>query len=593
MSDPFADPFGLEGPWRTAADRIIRMMSTGMAGDNLPMGPGSHIGIERYAREVVAANPQSDLGIMYGLCSVAVCVASQGGYVMMVPVAGGGFLDVPAIQHFIGIAPSGWRKSTALNVAKEPLKKALARGEKLRRTALPKLRDDAEKDAAAIMNYNNIPGDIQKAQFLDVYNGGYCAATLVKDPTVEALRNMLVQNGGVAAVMAGEADVFRNVTAYSTDSGSLTFFLDGWSQDDVLTSRAGQGMMAMDEAALILGVLFQTDVFAEVTSGSGRGGSSGGADSFQQRGVFGRILIREAVDTGGWETVAADYSDDASWEGHEGKDGMSDQNGRMSTLGLALADYTKALEDLVADTNNYRMMKALRHSWLLASTKYGAAMQVPEIDQVPRHPIKLDRAALVAYSRIQRMHSALMDALGDMDPDTQALWEPMASRFTQHVLREALVVSLGAGRREVTAEILEDCALRVMPWRWGLSTRALVKRQFERAENIIAASFSDNAAHEDLSPEAKILKALSSMYTREPRLRQIGWTHAEVVRRATSTISPKSARLGVGPRLQRALEGLSVDPTSGISRIEDGKTPDGTMRYRYLIDPSFVDSRSR
>lgn len=593
MSDPLADPFGLEGPWRASADRIIRMMASGIAGDHLATGPGSYMGIEKYARAVVDANPQSDLGIMYGLCSVAACVASQGGYVLLVPVAGGGFLDVPAIQHFIGIAPSGWRKSTALNVAKAPLKRALDDGERDRRKKLPKLREDAKAQALAQMQLNGIAGDLHDAQFFEVYNGGMCGATLVKDPTVEALRNMLVQNGGVAAVMAGEADVFRNVTAYSTDSGSLTFFLDGWSQDDVLTSRAGQGMLRMDEAALILGVLFQTDVFAEVTSGSGRGGSTGGADSFQQRGVFGRMLIREAVDTGGWEDIAGDYSDDTNWDSHDGTDGMRDANGNMSDLGIALAEYSHNLRILVEDSNNYRMQKALHHSWLIASAKYGAALEVPEIDQVPRTPIKLDRAGLVAYSRIQRMHSAIMDALGDMDPDTQSLWEPMASRFTQHVLREALVVSLGGGRREVTAEILDDAALRIIPWRWALSTRALVKRQAERAENIIAASFSENVAHVDLSPESKIVKAMSSMWQQDSRARTAGWTQTEVVRRATSTISPKSARQGVGPRLRTALDSLAVTEGSGITREQSGTDGTGSPIYRYVIEQAAVDTRQR
>src|SRR6478735_1449530 len=235
MTDVTAsNPFGLDPTWRAAVSKIIKMLETGVVSSApLPVGPASSIGIERYARAVVDSSPQSDLGIMYGLCSVATCVAAQGAYVLKVPKRGGGWLIAPAIQHFMGIAPSGWRKSTALDVARNPLKAALAAGEDLRRQELPRLRDWAVRDTEPQLPVG-VPIDAK--QFAKVYNAGLCPYTLVKDPTVEATRDLLVSNGGVGAVLAGEADVFRNISAYAPDgAGSLTFILDGWMQDDIAT----------------------------------------------------------------------------------------------------------------------------------------------------------------------------------------------------------------------------------------------------------------------------------------------------------------------------------------------------------------------
>jgi hypothetical protein len=579
-----ANPFGLDPRWRKTVDRIIKMMVTGIAPDELEPGPASTVGIERYARAVCDANPQSDLGVMYGLISVATCVAAQGAYVLKVPIAGGGWLIVPAIQYFIGIAPSGWRKSTALNVARRPLKVAIEHGEALRRKQLPRLRDLSERDAAARIPANRT---IDPKQFVKVYNAGFCPVTLVKDPTVEGTRDMLVANGGCAAVMAGEPDVFRNVGAYAPDkAGSLSFILDGFEQDDVATMRVGRGMLRMDEAALYMAVLMQTDVFADVTSGTG------GGDSYQQRGMFGRFLIREATKTDGWAEAAAAYADDVEWDLTDDSDGMTDKYGQTSLLGLALKSYRESLIYLVSESNEYRLHKALRHAWLLAVGEWGNDLQVPEIEQLPRTELTLDKEALVEYGRIQRMQHALQQALLEQDEDVQSLWDPLISRFVTHVLREALTVTLGSGKRVVTAEIIRDAALRITPWRWGHSAKALVRRNTERVDSIIAQSFSDNHRQADLDPEAKVLAVLVKMAVEAPGRREGGWTAREIVRRATSTINRKDQK-GVGPRLRDALDNLERDIDSGVTKVPSGKTPAGELKYSYVVSSATVENNRR
>jgi len=581
MTDVTAgNPFNLDPKWRAAVTRIIKMMETGISSDDLPMGPASTIGIERYARAVCDANPQSDLGIMYGLCSVATCVAAQGAFVLKAPIRGGGWLIAPAIQYFIGIAPSGWRKSTALDVARGPLKQAILEGEALRRKELPRLRDWAERDAAPQLK---VGVTLDTKQFAKVYNQGLCPVTLVKDPTVEGTRNLLVQNGGVSAIFAGEADVFRNVSAYAPDAaGSLTFILDGWSQDDIATMRVGSGMLRMEEAALYMAVLFQTDVFTMVTSGQARPGGTG--DSYQERGMFGRFWVREATKTGGWETAAEDYADDLPWDVNQNDaDGMTDQYGETSLLGLALKDYREALRDLVMESNQYRLKKALRHAWLQASTEFGNDLQVPEIMQEERTAFTLNDEALIEYNRIQRMYHALEAYLSDADPDVQALWGPLVSRFVQHTLREALTITLGAGKRVVTAEILRDAALRVVPWRWGASAKALTRRNNERVDGIIAQSFNENAHQIDLDVPSKILKVMAKMASESNEQdRNWGWTKSQIIRRCTSTI-PKANRRGVGPRIGDALEELLRTPGSGVVPVERPLDADGNWTDHFTI----------
>lgn len=568
------DAYSLEGPWRDAFNRIVAMMETGIAGghDHLPEGPSSAHGVEHYARAICEANPRANLGIAYGLASVAICVAAQGGIIAEAPIAGGGWLRIPAIQHMLGVAPSGWRKSSALKVAQDPLDRAIAAGIRHRGRLVRKAIREAKKQVT-LENRGNPDFTINDKQFLEIFNEGLCTQTLVKDPTVEALRNLAVFNGGICAALAGEADIFRNVTAYSNDSGSLTFFLDLWDQATINTARVGAGSLVMDDAALQIGVLFQTDVFAEVTSGSG-GRNGAGADSFLSRGMFGRIWVVEAGETGGFDEIAASYGDDVE---HDlgGLDGYSSSAGEMTPLGLAMADYELTLHKLMEETNEYRAHKAWDHAWKVASAKLGADLQVPEIEAQPREALRLSRDAQRSYNRLQRLYNALEAALAEMDEDAQVMWGPLVARYVQHTMREALVVTLSSGSREITSTTIEDCAVRLIPWRWALTTKALGRRTAERVEDILAAASMDNPRGEDRTPEGQVLKVLQIMAKNDPQGRTLGWGRSEIAKRVTSAL-PRQARKNVSARVHKALLELSANATeTGVRKIVTGKNPVG------------------
>src|SRR6478752_4187512 len=245
--------FGLTGPWAAAAARITEMMTNGvdLSELTLPEGLGSGYAVEKYAREYCKVHPRSNLAIMYGIISVGVCVAAQGAWVLRAPIKGGGYLEVPVIQHFMGVAPSGWRKSTALDAAGKPLNRVLAKGVRHRMEIAAALRRNAEAQARE----NAEPGApaFDAKQFSAVYNAALCQYTTMRDPTPEAIRDFLVNNGGVAAIRSAEADVYRNLSAYNKpgDSGTLTFFLDGWGQENIETARVGRGMISIESATLL------------------------------------------------------------------------------------------------------------------------------------------------------------------------------------------------------------------------------------------------------------------------------------------------------------------------------------------------------
>lgn len=560
------DAYALKGEWADATARVMAMMDTGIAADSyLPEGPSSSIGIERYARILCENNPRADLGIMYGLAGVAICVAAQGGIVAKAPIVGGGWLTVPAVMQFLGVAPSGWRKSSALGVIEDPLERALAAAVRFRRKLAQDLMH-TERQQIADANVNAIDFVPSDKQINEVFSAGACPFTLVKDPTVESLRNMAVYNGGCVGALAGEADVFRNITQYSQDAASLTFFLDLWDQSKIATSRVGAGMMQMEDAALFLAVLFQTDVFAEVTSGGmgGRGGS--GADSFLSRGIFGRMWVVETDKVEGFADVAAAYADDVEHT-NAGLDGHVAADGTPTALGMAAAEFEQRLYALAEQTSEYRMYKALAHAWVQAASKYGTDLQVAEIEAREREVIYLkDRAATVAYNRVQRMYNALEAALDEMDEDAKIMWGPLVARYVQHTMREALVIALADGRREITGVDITDAATRLIPWRWALTTRALSKRQHDRVADLLALASADNPRGEDRTPEGRVLAAMSRMVRDNPDGRADGFTEAEVLRKVTGMMNSRSARKGVASVVRTALQNLVADPKSGVNK---------------------------
>lgn len=574
-----ADKFDLPPAYRIAADRINDLIEGGpeLLNQDLREGPSSAQGLEKFARAYCKAHSQADLGITYAILATSTCVAAQGAFVAQCPIEGGGFMGVPAVQMALGVAPSGWRKSTALDLGMAPLTKALKHG------VIQRAEHCAGELTAAKQVYENLDTTfaLQPDQFKMVFDGGICPKTLTDDPTQEALRNQLVYNGGVAGVLAAEADIFRNMVAYSVDGGSLTLFLNQWDQRKIDATRVSNPDLYIEEAALVMMVLFQTEVFSDVTSGASRGMSSG-SDSFISRGMFGRMWVVETSRTGDHVAVAKSYADDNDVT-FLGADGYIHPDGTLTDLGAAAFEYEDVLKELVEHTNAYRVRKGIRHAWEAARTKFGSDLQVPEQPEAARMPIHLNEDARLAYRRVQRMQQAIQYQIEITDDeDNRALWNPLAARFTQHVIREAIAIALSSGQTELTGELIEDAATRLVPWRWCLSANALTRRASERAEDILVDAVQVNPQRQDLTPTAQVKQILLLLANEQPVLRKSGMTKTDLLSAMRGRVKRQS-RNSVSKLLESALTTLAMDPTSGIKEIEGPPNALGVPSTRYQV----------
>jgi hypothetical protein len=421
--------------------------------------------------------------------------------------------------------------------------------------------------------------DIDRKQFTSVFTAGICPSTLLKDPTMESLRDFLVEQGGVAGVRSAEADVYRNIAAYTRDTGSLTFLLDLWQQEGISTARVTAGLIQMEEVALVMTVLLQNDVFAEVTGG-GRGG---GTDNFISRGMFGRNWVVRAPDVGGYEELAKEYSDDDDFTAG-GPDGMCDENGVVTPLGDALIEYESNLASLVEESNAYRMTKALQNAWSKAMREYGSDLQIDEFEDVERHRLHLDAKARLAYRRVQRMQLAIEGALNDpmVEDDVRAVFNPLAARITQHIMREALVMAVGAGYRTVTAEMIEDAATRLFPWRVAHTADALLQRSSDIATEAVAKMSLQNPTMEDRSVDGAVLRALSKLAAEAtPEERAEGYLRSKITDRVRNSFSDKASRRGVGDLVWKTLDRLAATEGSGVTSTFEGVDARKVPVFRY------------
>jgi hypothetical protein len=566
LFDPERD-FDLDGEWADAARSIARMWTEGVDPRDLilPKGYGSTIGVERYARAYCEANPRADLALMYGIASVGVCVAAQGGIVLECPLGeGAGTLPVPVVEGFVGIAPSGGRKSTTLNTVREPLEKALEVGVAIR------LQAAAADMAAAKQARQNAGLPIDDKQMSLVYNAAICGDTLVRDPTPEALRNAAVMNGGVAAGMTGEADIL-DVGRYSKNGGSLTVFLEGWDQAAIEVARVNQGVLKINHAAVMVAVLLQPEVFAEAT-----GGDSANGDNYIARGAFGRWLVARGQQVTDFSAMAKEFS------AEYGTTGLSDRHGVLTPLGEAQLAYEQALVSLVRETSGYRAAKAMRRAWEKARAEYGADLTVDEVQAQDRQEWMLDTAAArEAYGSAQKLQLALSALLHRFaDEDTKSVFTPLVERITQHVMRGAMVQALGADKRGLDAATITDIATRVLVWRIAHTTDALLQRASEVGTMTMERAALANPRGVALDVPTQVLKVMAKMAAEDNYARQVGWTPSEIARKV---IVPRNQRRGITGVVRSALIELAADQRSGIIARDTGENAVGAIVWRFVI----------
>jgi hypothetical protein len=195
----------------------------------------------------------------------------------------------------------------------------------------------------------------------------------------------------------------------------------------------------------------------------------------------------------------------------------------------------------------------------------------------------------MAYRRVQRLMQCIADHVHSSDDaEAKELWAPTAARIVQHVLREALVMSLAAGFREVTAEFIEDAAIRILPWRWCQSANALTTRALERAENVmVEAVLSHNPNQKDLTADAMIKDILLKLGQEDSTLASKGLPLSKLRDKVKSRLHPKH-RNAVNRLLQISLESLTADPTSGIRQVQGPPNAAGACAVYYQVPGSVI-----
>lgn len=103
----------------------------------------------------------------------------------------------------------------------------------------------------------------------------YAPCAFLGDVTVERLQQVLVEQGGRAAVLADEGGIFATIAGtYGTPNGApLDALLQGYSGGDVRVSRASRSAF-VDRACVTVGLMLQPDLLADA-AGSGRFRASG------------------------------------------------------------------------------------------------------------------------------------------------------------------------------------------------------------------------------------------------------------------------------------------------------------------------------
>jgi len=536
-----------------ATKRITNMIKAGTdpLEGLLPEGYGSDRVIENHARLFAQAN-DVDLAMILPVLLCATSGATQGAF--MAPLYNEDWTPnhVALVFQFFGIAESGARKSTVLKEGKQPLENAMIKGVIERRAMCAAWQAKAMKAAEAI----GVNIDSDKMTWDKVYGGGVCASTFADSGTQEGIRNKLIQNGGHRVLMTGESDVLREVSAYSRGgAGSLGLFLRTWDQEAIQVDRASDtAHLYMPEASLPFLIFVQPSSFSMHTSISQHG-----YDEFTDKGVFGRAWL--------WKMPKPSIPTTFAFK-------KKPKTGEVSPLMQARLRTLESLERLVERSNEYRAAKGIRYAW----ETNGASLAIKEdfLPKPERELIDLDgEEGEEAFVAVQNMLLDLRRSLEEadaLDSGVSYQYHPLVSRFTDHVMRLAALLSLADDPGALTVDTghIVDVATRIMPWLWSGWVEVMDFRRSANAEAAVSSEMMKNHTFADVSTAHTVLKALAALSSDDGPSAEAGFTSGEIAERARRSM-PSSGRVpGISAHLRKALEGLATEGKL-VARIGGGQ----------------------
>lgn len=569
---------GETGDWQGAVKRIAAII----AGEEdplegaLPEGYGSGTLLEQMARQF-----EQDKGVELGMSLPSLVAAfsgaTQGGFEVPLP-----YVDhetkklnrdswTPLICQFMGIAEAGQQKSTLLKEIVDPLKSALDReAAEHRRGIVEKWRKAAMDDFGAV----GVAVDQDTASWEKVYNGGLCTSSLTDQGTPEGIRNNIVRHGGHRVILTAEPDVLMEVSQYANkgSGGSIGLFLRGWGQEDLAVDRAGTDALYAREISLPYVILLQPDSFVNHTGAGGKG------DDFVDRGFFSRCWLWQA------ERVSVAEEDD-DWDfGELDLDEAWSGKALASPFSVFREQLQVSMAKVAMRSNEYRVSKGLEQAW-----RESKVLWMPRPKEVHRERLDLEGAdGLKAVLRVQKMRKMIMAAVRERDAverGTAKLIDPLAVRFTDHVMRWAANLTLAGDPESKTVDSahIEDVATRIMPWLWAGWMRVMRSRLEHKAQEDYEESFLKNPQQHDLRPGKQILKALVRLADQDAASGMVGgWTASKVFEGPRSAMRKQGKASGaVTVLLNKELDRLVADglvEKSGEGAVNNaGKT---FARYR-------------
>jgi hypothetical protein len=378
-------------------------------------------------------------------------------------------------------------------------------------------------------------------------------------------------------ILTAEPDVLAEINQYQNKGtgGSIGLLLRGWGQEDLAVDRAGTDALYVREPSLPYVIMLQPESFVKHTGGGG------GHDDFVDRGLFSRVWLWESRGAGTEDALA-----DADWEladldfaGLAG-DGAALPASMLSVLREKLADRMCAV---ALRTDSYRVSKGLEQAW-----RESKVLWMPRPKEVHRERLELDGPdGLRTAVKVQKMRLALRRAVAMRNAEregTRVLLDPLAVRFTTHVMRWAVTLTLADDPEAKTVDTahVEDVATRIMPWLWSGWMQVMGGRMEANAAEALEEGTLKNPKGIDLSASGVILRALAKLTGADGPAAMSGFLPMQIFRKGRSALKGKVATSGamtdlLHKELARAVaDGLvEVLPTG-----ETDATGKPTQRYR-------------
>lgn len=543
------DALRAEPEWSGVFDRVAAALQgkAAPAEDPGAVADGGPVScLESYARAVSgASSPGVSLALTLPMALTVGSVAGQGAYWTRIVGQQGNRLDVPMIVQSTLIAPSGYGKSTSL----EPLVGMLDRLDRQGHGRRSKIITEHYAAVAKALEDQGVPlaGEADLEKIKKIYNSGKCKRLTLDSGTPEGVRRTLLRGGGCTGILTAEPDILQEISKYSKDgSGTFRYLLDGWGGAKIGVAR-GEREMVIPRAVLPYCIVVQPVAFEQFNAQRAEKNAGGlASDSAIGRGLYGRSWLARVE---GFAGVGPAY-------GLPSEETAGLVNG---VAGAAIA-VESALEKVMIRSDEYRAAMGVLIGWEEASSQ--DAESVMEAPKLPaRLWLGLAADAQWPFVQVQNMRLAMIELVQQLEAGAvgaERLLMPMVTRWTQHVLRLAQVLTLTVDPAavDIGGWAVRDASLRLGPWLLEHWCAEMYRYQEAATVALLEQEVRNNKSGDDLTFEGRIIAAMVALRD-ESGLPgdEMVWGRLMVIEKAKRRTSSMSRAALTGP-LSEAFAGI-------------------------------------